>query len=34
MLFSMFFEKQNDKEINEAQKKILDHIWQKVGGEA
>ena len=28
------YEKQNDKEINETQKKILDHIWQKVGGEA
>ena len=33
-LFSMFFEKQNDKEITEVQKKILDHIWKKVGGEA
>ena len=33
-LFSMFFEKQNDKEMNEMQRKILDHIWQKVGGEA
>ena len=31
-LFSMFFEKQNDKEINGDQKKILDKIWKELEG--
>ncbi|MCI5679485.1 MAG: exonuclease SbcCD subunit D [Bacteroidales bacterium] len=33
-LFSLFFEKQNDKKINEAQQKLLQKIWKGLEEEA
>ncbi len=33
-LFSLFFEKQNDKELNETQQKLLQNIWKGLEGEA
>ena len=33
-LFSLFFEKQNDKKINEAQQKLLEKIWKGLEEEA
>lgn len=33
-LFSMFFEKQNDREINETQQKLLQKIWKGLEEEA
>ena len=32
-LFSLFFEKQNDKEMNETQQKLLQDIWKGLEGE-
>ena len=31
-LFELFFEKQNDRAVNEAQKKLLDKIWKGLEG--
>ena len=31
-LFAMFFEKQNEKELDETQQKILGHIWKGLEG--
>ncbi|MBR5793042.1 MAG: exonuclease SbcCD subunit D C-terminal domain-containing protein, partial [Anaerotignum sp.] len=31
-LFALFYEKQNDRELDERQKELLDHIWKEVEG--
>ena len=31
-LFALFYEKQNERELDETQKELLDHIWKEVGG--
>ena len=31
-LFAGFFEKQNDREMSEAQKALVEKIWQDLGG--
>lgn len=33
-LFAIFFEKQNEKELNETQEKLLESIWKGLEGEA
>ena len=31
-LFALFYEKQNERELDETQKELLDHIWREVEG--
>ena len=31
-LFALFYEKQNERELDEIQKELLDHIWKEVEG--
>jgi exonuclease SbcD len=31
-LFALFYEKQNERELDEVQKELLDHIWKEVEG--
>ena len=31
-LFTLFFEKQNEKEMNDEQKKLIDEIWKGLEG--
>ena len=31
-LFALFYQKQNDRELDERQKELLDHIWKEVEG--
>ena len=33
-LFARFFEKQNEKELDETQKKLLERIWKGMEGNA
>jgi exonuclease SbcD len=31
-LFALFYEKQNERELDEVQKELLNHIWKEVEG--